>query len=496
MAFKDLNEFIRLLEAEGELIRIKEKVSPYLEITEITDRVSKANGPALLFEDVVSPSKDPVLINAFGSPDRIKMALQVKDLDDLAADIMAFMEMEGISGMMDKLKLLPKIKRLSSIFPKVVDKAPCQEVVLREKEVDLEALPALHCWPKDGGPFITMPLVATCHPRTGRRNLGMYRLQIFDKNTTGMHWHPHKGGAQHYRIAEETGVNLPASVAIGPDPACTYAATSPLPDDTDEYLLAGYLKKRPVELVKGITNDIMVPANSQYVLEGFLRPGERRIEGPFGDHTGFYSPADDYPVFHVTCMTRRKNPIYQTTLVGRPPMEDAFLGKATERLFLPIIKKQMSEVVDINLPIEGVFHNMAFISIDKRYPGHARKVIHALWGLGQMMFSKMIFIFDKEVNVQDISEVLWYLGNNVAPLRDISFVEGPLDVLDHASERPLYGSKMGVDCTGKWAEEGFGREWPEIIEMDRSVKERIVSIWSRLGIEKYLGKSKKNTSND
>jgi 4-hydroxy-3-polyprenylbenzoate decarboxylase len=482
MAHKDLTEFIKLLEERGELARIKEPVSPDMEITEITDRVSKHQGPALLFENVQSLSGVPVLINLFGSPLRVRLALEVEDLDLLARDLVDFMEMKKAESLMDKIRWIPKVRRLSTIFPKTVRSAPCQEVVLKGDAVNLQALPVLKCWPGDGGPFITMGLVATSHPRTGKRNLGMYRLQVFDGQTTGMHWHAHKGGAQHYRVAEEMGVDLPVAVAIGPDPACTYAATAPMPDDMDEYLLAGYLRKRPVELVKCVTNDLHVPANSQMVLEGFVKPHERRREGPFGDHTGFYSLADDYPVFHVTCLTHRNHPIYQTTIVGRPPMEDAFLGKATERLFLPLIQKQLPEIVDVNLPIEGVFHNLAFISIDKRYPAHARKVMHAVWGLGQMMFSKMIFIFDKEVDVQDLSQVLWVLGNNVAPRRDVVFAEGPLDVLDHAAELPLMGSKMGVDCTRKWREEGFTREWPRVIEMDPQVKNRIDGLWAKLGL--------------
>jgi 4-hydroxy-3-polyprenylbenzoate decarboxylase len=482
MAHKDLNEFIKLLEERGELARIKEPVSPDLEITEITDRVSKRQGPALLFENVRSPSGFPVLINLFGSPARVRLALEIEDLDLLARDLVDFMEMKKAETLMDKIRLLPKVRRLTSIFPKTVRSAPCQEVIVKGDAVDLRALPVLKCWPGDGGPFVTMGLVTTSHPRTGKRNLGMYRLQVFDAQTTGMHWHAHKGGAQHYRVAEEMGVDLPVAVALGPDPACTYAATAPMPDDMDEYLLAGYVRKRPVDLVRCVTNDLHVPANSQMVIEGFVKPNERRREGPFGDHTGFYSLADDYPVFHVTCLTHRRNPIYQTTIVGRPPMEDACLGKATERLFLPLIRKQLPEIVDMNLPIEGVFHNLAFISIDKRYPGHAKKVMHAVWGLGQMMFSKMIFIFDKEVNVQDLSQVLWYLGSNVAPRRDVVFAEGPVDVLDHAAELPLMGSKMGVDCTRKWPEEGFTREWPAVIEMDPQVKDRINALWTKLGL--------------
>ena len=482
MAYKDLNEFIELLEDKEQLVRVTEPISPHLEITEVTDRVTKAGGPALMFENVLSPSGHPVAINLFGSMDRVRLALEVEDLDQLASDIMGFLEAEKAEGILQKLKLIPKVKRMGSIFPKKVKKAPCQEVVLREGDVDLTSLPVLTCWPQDAGPFITLPIVITSHPKTGRRNVGMYRMQVYDKNTTGMHWHTHKGGAEHYRVAEQLGVRLPVSVAIGSDPACVYAATAPLPEDMDEFMLAGYLRKKPVELVKCITNDLYVPANAQYVLEGYVEPGERRMEGPFGDHTGFYSLAGQFPVFHVTCLTMRKDPIYHATIVGPPPMEDAYLGKVTERLFLPIIKKQLPEVVDMNLLVEGGFHNLVFVSIDKRYPGHARKVMHALWGMGQMMFSKMIFVFDKDVNIQDISEALWYLGNNVAPGRDIIFTDGPMDELDHSAEMHLFGSKMGVDCTKKLPGEGFDRQWPDEIRMSHEVKEKIDKIWHKLGI--------------
>lgn len=482
MAYEDLNEFIELLDKEGELLRIHESVSSRLEITEITDRVIKAGGPALLFENVQSPSGHPVATNLFGSMKRMKLALEVESLDDLASDVMAFFEAEKAKGILHKLKLITKIKRLGSIFPKKAKKAPCQEVILKDEQLDLTSLPVLTCWPQDGGPFITLPLVVTEHPKTGKRNLGMYRLQIFDRCTTGIHWHAHKGGAEHYRVAEKMGVRLPVAVAIGSDPACIYAATAPLPEDMDEFMLAGYLRKKPVELVKCITNDLHVPANAQYILEGYVEPGERRVEGPFGDHTGFYSLEREFPVFHVTCLTMRKSPIYHATIVGRPPMEDAFLGKATERLFLPIIKKQLPEVVDMNLLIEGGFHNIVFVSIEKRYPGHAKKVIQALWGMGQMMFSKMIFVFDKEVDVQNVSEALWYLGTQVAPRRDIIFTDGPMDELDHAAEMYLYGSKMGVDCTRKWPEEGFERQWPEEIKMTEEVKQKIDRIWHKLGM--------------
>jgi len=482
MPYKDLQAFIKALEKEGELCRIKEPVSPYLEITEITDRVCKRHGPALLFENVVGHNI-PVLTNAFGSFKRMCMALGVNSLDELGNEILTFFEIEKPDSLIKKIKLLPKLKRLSNMFPKLIKKAPCQEVILKGEDIDLMKFPILHCWPLDGGPFITLPLVFTKHPITKIRNVGMYRMQVYDKCTTGMHWHPHKGGAQHYRVAEELGERLEVAVAIGPDPIMTYAATAPLPEDIDEVVFAGFLKGEPIEMVKCITIDHEVPATSQIVLEGYVEPKERRIEGPFGDHTGYYSLPENYPVFHITCITHRKDLIYPATIVGRPPQEDCYIAKATERLFLPLIKKQLPEIVDINLPIEGVFHNIAFISIDKRYPGHAKKVMHAIWGMGQLSFTKIIVIFDKDVNVQNISEVLWRLGNNIDPKRDIVFVEGPVDALDHASPLPLLGSKMGIDATRKWKEEGFTRKWPPDIEMKKEVKEKIDKLWERLGIK-------------
>jgi 4-hydroxy-3-polyprenylbenzoate decarboxylase len=481
MGYDSLQKFVRTLEKQGELKRITEPLSPNLEITEVTDRVSKMGGPALLFENV--PGYDmPVLMNAFGSMKRMCLALEVNSLEEIAADILGFLEAEAPDTLFKKLKLIPKLRRLANIFPKTVSRAACQEIVLQGEEVDLTKIPVLTCWPLDGGPFITLPVVITHHPETGKRNVGMYRLQVYDGKTTGMHWHKHKGGAAHYRVAEQRGERLPAAVAIGPDPAVTYAATAPLPDDLDEMLFAGFLRQEPVELVQCLSVPLQVPAASQIVLEGYVEPGERRIEGPFGDHTGYYSLADEYPVFHVTTLTRRREPIYPATIVGRPPMEDCFMAKATERIFLPLIKKTLPEIVDMNLPVEGVFHNLAFISIDKRYPGHARKVMHALWGLGQMMFTKIIVIYDKEVDVQDLGHVIWRLGNNVDPRRDVVFVDGPVDALDHASPLPHYGSKMGIDATRKWAEEGFTRDWPEVIDMDASVKNKIDLIWQRLGL--------------
>ncbi|MGQ9499831.1 MAG: menaquinone biosynthesis decarboxylase [Dissulfurimicrobium sp.] len=483
MAYSDLQEFIKKLDAAGELIEITEPVSQRLEITEITDRVSKRYGPALLFKNVQG-HKMPVLTNAFGSYKRMSMALEVSDLNALGEEVMDFIEAEAPNTLIKKLKLIPKLKRISSAMPKLVSKARCQEIVYKDKDVDLGLLPVLQCWPYDGGPFITLPVVFTRHPETGIRNVGMYRMQVFDKNTTGMHWHTHKGGAQHYRVAERMKKRLPVAVAIGPDPAMTYAATAPLPEDVDEVIFAGFLRNKPVELVKCITVDLEVPASSQIVLEGYVEPGERRVEGPFGDHTGYYSLPDNYPVFHVTCMTHRKDAIYPATIVGRPPQEDCYMAKATERIFLPLIKKAIPEIIDMNLPLEGVFHNLVFISIDKRYPGHAKKVMHALWGLGQMMFSKIICVFDKDVDVQDISHCLWRLGNNVDPRRDTVFVDGPVDALDHASPLAHYGSKMGIDCTRKWPEEGFMRKWPAAIEMDSDVKAKIDRLWPRLGLDR------------
>ena len=479
MAYRDLNEFISDLEKKGELLHIKEPVSPYLEITEITDRVCKEHGPALLFENVRGYNI-PVLTNAFGSYRRMCLALGVNRLEEIGEEIDNFFQAEAPDSLIKKLKLIPKLKRLSNVFPKLVKKAPCQEVVLMDRDVDLGKFPILHCWPKDGGPFITLPLVFTKHPITGVRNVGMYRLQVYDKNTTGMHWHPHKGGAQHYRVSERLGKRLEVAVAIGPDPVTTYAATAPLPEDMDEILFSGFIRNEPVEMVRCITIDHEVPAHSQIVLEGYVEPYERRLEGPFGDHTGYYSLPDEYPVFHITCITHRKDIIYPATIVGRPPMEDCYMAKATERIFLPLIKKQLPEIIDINLPIEGVFHNLALVSIDKRYPGHAKKVMHALWGLGQMMFTKIIIVFDKEVDVQNISEALWRLGNNIDPKRDIIFSEGPVDALDHAAPQPLFGSKMGIDATRKWKEEGFKRQWPDVIEMDKEIKEKIDKLWKKL----------------
>ncbi|GAB6035723.1 menaquinone biosynthesis decarboxylase [Fundidesulfovibrio butyratiphilus] len=481
MAYKDLQDFLKTLDKKGELKRVGVELDPYLEIAEVTDRVSKGFGPATLFEKVKG-SRFPVLTNAFGSYKRMHLALECESLDALSEHIETFLEVKKPGGIIDKLKLLPKLARMANIFPKAVTSAPCQEVVYEGDAVDLSLMPVLTTWPEDAGPFITLPLVITKNPQTGMRNMGMYRMQVFDKNTTGMHWHKHKGGAYHYYLAERMGQRLPVAVAIGADPAVTYAATAPIPDEIDELIFAGFLRQSPVEVVKCRTVDLEVPANAQFVLEGYVDPGERRREGPFGDHTGYYSLADDYPVFHVTALTHRRDAIYPATLVGPPPMEDCYMGKATERLFLPLIKKQLPEVVDMNLPLEGVFHNLCFVSIDKRYPGQTRKVMYALWGLGQMMFTKVIVIVDKDVNVQNTSEVLWRLGNNVDWRRDVVIVEGPTDALDHASPLPHLGGKIGIDATKKGPEEGHHREWPDSLTMSADVKARIDGLWSSLGL--------------
>ena len=481
MAYKDLQEFLRLLDKKGELRRISAPLDPYLEIAEVTDRVSKAVGPALLFEHPKG-SRFPVVTNAFGSFPRMNLALESEDLDALGRRIDDVLEMEKPEGLIDKLKLLPKLAKMAGIFPKTVQSAPCQDVVLTGDAVDLSILPVLTTWPGDAGPFITFPVVITKDPETGKRNVGMYRMQVFDKTTTGMHWHRHKGCAAHYRLAEKRGERLEVAVAIGPDPACTYAATAPLPDDIDEFLFAGFLRQKAVELVQCKTVDLQVPANSQFVLEGYVEPGERRREGPFGDHTGYYSLADDYPVFHVTAITHRKDAVYPATLVGQPPMEDTYMGKATERLFLPLIKKQLPEIKDMSLPVEGVFHNFCFVSIDKRYPGQTRKIMYAIWGLGQMMFTKFIVVVDAEVNVQNTAEVWWRVGNNVDPRRDVVIVDGPLDALDHSAPMACFGGKMGIDATKKGPEEGHTRGWPDALAMDPATKARIDAVWGELGL--------------
>ncbi len=480
MLYNSLADFVQVLAQQGELKRITYPVKAELEIAEIADRVMKSGGPALLFEDVVG-KQIPVLINAFGSAKRMALALGAADIEEIAREVEKLVQTKPPKSFKDKLKLLSQLMRLAGIPPKLIKSGPCQEVIHREP--DLNLLPVLTCWPGDAGPFITLPAVFSKDPSKGTRNVGLYRMQIYDARTTGMHWHLHKVGARHYQHQKQQKEPMQLAVCLGGDPALIYAATAPLPDQIDEILFTGFLRKQGVELVKGVSVDVEVPANSDIVIEGYVDPAEPlRREGPFGDHTGFYSLADDYPVFHVTCITHKKNPIYPTTIVGRPPMEDAYIGKATERIFLPLLRLTFPEIVDMNLPVHGVFHNLAIVSIKKEYPGHARKIMHALWGMGQMMFTKILIIVDHDVNAQDLSEVTWVAGNHIDPKRDVIFVEGPVDVLDHAAPIMGFGSKMGVDATKKWRSEGFERDWPDAIVMDDKTKKYVDSIWQKLGI--------------
>ena len=481
MPYSSLTEFVDELDEAGELKRIRTKVSPELEITEITDRVSKEHGPALLFEQVEGASM-PLLINAFGSERRMAMALGVESLDEIVAEMRGMLQLGPPDSLIDKIKILGIFSRITKFPPKTVRRGACQQVVLEGEQASLDGIPIITCWPDDGGPYITLPQVFTRSLKTGHRNVGMYRMQVFDERTTGMHWQIHHGGAAHCREYQQRGEMMPVAVALGGDPALTYAATAPLPDGIDELMFAGFLRKRNVELVQCKTVDLQVPTDADIVLEGYVDPKETRMEGPFGDHTGFYSLADIYPVFHITCVTRRKRPIYPTTIVGKPPMEDCYMGKATERLFLPLIQMQLPEVVDMNLPLFGVFHNFVLISIDKRYPFQAKKMMHSIWGLGQMMFSKFIIVVDKHVDVQNVDEVLFYVGSNVDPKRDVTIVEGPVDVLDHAAPLMAAGSKMGIDATAKWSEEGFQRDWPEELVMSDAVKELVSKRWKEYGL--------------
>lgn len=485
MAFNDLREFISALEARGWLKRIRQPVDCELEITEITDRVSKLAGEknvALLFEKVRG-YEIPVLMNAFGSMERMALALGVERVDDIAAELRDLLRIPRISpqSKLELMRLVPAARRAVN-FPKYVKTGPCKEVIVRDKP-SLAMFPILKCWPGDAGRFITLPLVFTKNPRTGKRNVGMYRMQVYDDATTGMHWHMHKGGAENWRDHRELGLDrVEVAVALGGDPAVTYAATAPLPKDIDEMVFAGFLRKKPVEMVKCETVDVEVPATAEIVLEGYVRTDELRREGPFGDHTGYYSSAADYPVFHLTCVTHRRNPIYPATVVGKPPMEDCYLAKATERIFLPLLQQLLPEIVDINLPLAGVFHNCAVIAIKKSYPQHAKKVMHAVWGLGQMMFTKMVIVVDAHVNVQDMNEVWWRVFNNIDARRDLVLADGPLDALDHSSPMAHWGTKVGIDATKAWPEEGHGREWPDEIAMSPEVRQRVDEMWKDLGL--------------
>jgi 4-hydroxy-3-polyprenylbenzoate decarboxylase len=489
----DLKGFIDDLDGRRWLRHVSEPVSPDLEIAAVTDLASKepGGGPALLFDQPAGFDM-PVAANLFGSLDRMCLALGVASLDDLAKEIDQLMTPPKPTGIFDAMKMLPMVGRLTDLLPKSVKDGPCQEVI--KLDGSLDEIPILRCWPEDGGRYITFPLVFTKDPESGMRNIGMYRMQVFDGRTTGMHWQRHKGGAQHYRIAERLGKRLEVAVALGAEPALCYSATAPMPEGLDELLLAGFLARRRIELVKARTVDLDVPAQANIVLEGYVDPGERRREGPFGDHTGFYSLADDFPVFHLTCITMRRKPVYHTTIVGIPPMEDVYLGKASERIFLPLIRKTIPEIVDMHFPPEGIFHNLVLISIDKRYPGHARKIMNACWGLGQLMFSKVIVVVDKDVNVQDVREVAWVAGTHVDPERDIQFTRGPMDDLENASDLPAYGSKMGIDATRKWPSEGFTREWPTRVVTTEAAGRRAMEVWARVSGAQPAGSPKGSRS--
>jgi 4-hydroxy-3-polyprenylbenzoate decarboxylase len=539
LPFDDLRQWIAALDRAGQLKRVQTEADPILEIAEITDRVSKScdangarGGPALLFQNPKRHPGSQVLINQFGSDSRMKLALGVDTFDEVAGRIRMFMDVKSPQGFLDKLKMLPLLTEAGKFFPRTVPTGPCKEVIQRDK-FSLLDFPILQCWPKDAGRFITLPCVTTRDPRSGKRNLGMYRMQVYDERTTGMHWQRQKVAAEHYREALRRAVasthvgtaasalqperssatpgtdasraavdimarssggsvlaegdrpsgKMEVAVAIGTEPAVTFSAIVPAPPEVEEYLIAGFLRGSPVDLVKCETVDLEVPASSEIVLEGYVNLDELRSEGPFGDHTGFYSLEDLYPVFHVTCVTHRKDPIYATTIVGKPPQEDAYMGKAVERIFLPLMKLTIPELVDINLPIEGVFHNLMIVSIKKSYPGQARKVMNAIWSLGQAMFTKCIVVVDEDVDVQDIGDVTLKVFNHIDPERDIQFTLGPVDSLDHASRLPNYGSKMGIDATRKWASEGFARPWPDEIVMDAKTKALVDGKWKTLAKE-------------
>ena len=484
MKFKDLREFIAFLEEKGELVRVKTPVSCELEITEINDRVVKSGGPALLFENVEGYNI-PVLTNTYGSARRIAWALGVESLDDLVARVGKLLGLaQGPPrGLLNKARTLMDLVKMAGTQPKQVRNAPCQEVVLTGQDADLNSLPILKCWPMDAGRFITLPLVISRDPETGARNVGTYRMQVYDGQTAGMHWQTHKVGTQHERTALGMGIDrLEVAVALGGDPTTLWTGSAPLPPGVDELAMSGFIREEGVEVIKCATIDLEVPAHSEIVLEGYVVPGELRTEGPFGDHTGYYSMADSYPVFHLTAITRRRNPIYATTLVGRPVQEDYYMGKATERLFMPIIQMVLPEIVDMNMPAEGVFHNLVIVSIKKEYPGQAQKVMYALWGLGLMMLAKAIVVVDDYVNVQDVSEVAWRVTNNLDASRDIIIASGPVDDLDHASPTPKFGSKVGIDATAKGPMEGRQREWPPDIVMSDEIKALVDGKWAEYGI--------------
>lgn len=483
MNFKNLRDFIAFLEERGQLRRIAAPVNPELEITEIAHRMVQQGGPALLFENVIG-SDLPVLINIFCSDQRMAWALGVEKLDDLVSRIEGMLQLtQGPPpGLLNKLRVLGQLVQFGSFQPRTVSRAPCQEVVLTGDAVDLSKFPALKCWPLDGGRYITLPLVITKNPASGVQNYGMYRMQVYDARTTGMHWQTHKVGAHHYRVSQERQDNrLEVAVALGGDPATIWTGSAPLPPDMDEMAAAGFIRQEGVELVKAKTVDLMVPAQAEIILEGYVLTDELRREGPFGDHTGYYSMPEDYPVFHIETITHRQGAIYPATIVGRPPMEDYWMGKVTERIFMPIIKMIIPEIVDMNMPAEGIFHNLALVSIKKEYPGQARKVMYALWGMGLMSLTKTIIVVDHFVDVQNPSEVAWRVANNINPSQDLVIVSGPLDDLEVGSPTPKFGGKVGIDATRKGPDEGYTRGWPPDITMTPEIKALVDSRWGEYG---------------
>ncbi|MCR4418827.1 MAG: menaquinone biosynthesis decarboxylase [Clostridia bacterium] len=479
MAYEDLRSFLNDLEARGWLRRVSAPVDRELEISEITRRVVKARGPALWFERVRG-FEVPVVTNLFGTYERMALALGVSSLEEPAERLKQWLRPDRLpQGIWEGIRALPGWAEMAGYLPRRVRRAPCQEVVRKEPTIDF--LPVLKCWPEDAGPFITLPLVFT-RDHDGRQNVGMYRMQVFDGRTLGLHWQVHKDGAAIWREARRRGDRLEVAVALGGDPVLIYAATAPLPRGIGELLLAGFLRRQAVPLVRCLSVDLEVPAEAEIVLEGYVEPEELRTEGPFGDHTGFYSPAEPYPVMHLTCVTHRRDPVYPATVVGPPPMEDAYLGLATERLFRPLVQTFLPEVVDLHLPAAGAFHNWVIVSIKKEYPGQARKVMHGLWGLGQLALSKFIVVVDAEVDVHDLEQVIWQVGANVDPARDLVLGQGPLDALDHAPNLVGYGGKLGIDATRKGPREGYSREWPKALSMSRAVEDLVERRWKEYGL--------------
>ena len=490
MSLDSLRAFVAALDEAGELVRVREAVSVDREITEIADRCMKSpgGGPGLLFEHPVLPDgrarRFPVAINLFGSMRRMSMALEAPSLDSIGERITELVRAEVPEDLGGKLSMLPKLAELAKMPPqRATGPIPCQSVVLRDPDVDVRELPHLVCWPEDAGPYITFGMVVTRDPATGARNVGLYRIQVQGPRELAMHWQRHKVGAAHWRAMAQRGERMPVAIVLGADPASMYAASAPLPPAVDEFLFAGFLRRAAVRLAPAVTSDLEVPAEAEIVIEGFIDPAEELVvEGPFGDHTGFYSLADRYPRVHVTAVTMRRDAIYPATIVGRPPMEDYYLGHATERIFRPLLQLTLPEIVDYHMPAYGIFHNLVFVGIRKQYPGHAFKVMNGLWGQGLMALAKVIVVLDDDVDVRNPDEAWWVALNHIDPERDVQFTMGPVDVLDHSSRAFTFGSKMGIDATRKWPEEGFAREWPGRIAMDEATRRAVSEKWASLGI--------------